>query len=145
MILECVYMQFLLYVITPVLWVWGRIQFNIREQNTLILRDNVGKGNIVLTYCKTEDQIADIFTEALSKDMFESKMMKLGMMNPNWSDPLKSIKFPWWLWFVVHLSYLIIVNCLSNINLVPNAGTHSWRSTETKYGQNYSRMNFNLY
>ena len=34
------------------------------------LRDHVEKGNIVLTYCPTEEQIADIFTKALSKINF---------------------------------------------------------------------------
>ena len=47
------------------------------------LRDNVEKGNIVLTYCQTEEQIADIFTKALSKDQFESNRLKLGMMTSN--------------------------------------------------------------
>ena len=36
------------------------------------LRDNVEKGNIVLTYCLTEEQIANIFTKALRKYQFES-------------------------------------------------------------------------
>ena len=45
------------------------------------LRDNVEKGNIVLTYYPTEEQIADIFTKAFSKDQFESNKLKLGMLN----------------------------------------------------------------
>ena len=44
------------------------------------LRDNVEKGNIVLTYCPTEERIADIFTKALSKDQFERNRLKLGML-----------------------------------------------------------------
>ena len=48
-----------------------------------LLRDNVEKGNIVLTYCLTEEQIADIFTKALSKDQFKSNRLKLGMMTSN--------------------------------------------------------------
>ncbi|XP_069149993.1 secreted RxLR effector protein 161-like [Solanum lycopersicum] len=44
------------------------------------LRDHVEKGNIVLTYCPTEEQIADIFTKALSKDQFERNRLKLGML-----------------------------------------------------------------
>ena len=32
-------------------------------------------------YCRTEDQIAYIFAEALSKDQFESNRLKLGMLN----------------------------------------------------------------
>ena len=47
------------------------------------LRDNVEKGNIVLTYCPTEEQIADIFTKGLSKDQFENNRLKLGMMTSN--------------------------------------------------------------
>ena len=38
-------------------------------------RDNVEKGNIVVTYCPTEEQIADIFTKALSKDQFERNQL----------------------------------------------------------------------
>ena len=45
-----------------------------------ILRDNVEKGNIVLTYCPTEDQIADILTKTPSKDQFERNRLKLGML-----------------------------------------------------------------
>ena len=44
------------------------------------LRDNVEKGNIVLTYCPTEEKIADIFIKALSKDQFERNRLKLGML-----------------------------------------------------------------
>ena len=44
------------------------------------LRDNVEKGNIVLTYCPTEEQIVDIFTKVLSKDQFERNLLKLGML-----------------------------------------------------------------
>ena len=47
------------------------------------LRDNVEKGNILLTYCPKEEQIADIFTKALSKDQFKSNRLKLGMMTSN--------------------------------------------------------------
>ncbi|KAH0751737.1 hypothetical protein KY285_004885 [Solanum tuberosum] len=45
------------------------------------LRDNVEKGNISMQYYRTEDQIADNFTKAISKDQYESNMLKLGMMN----------------------------------------------------------------
>ena len=44
------------------------------------LRDNVEKGNIVLTYFPTEKQIADIFSKDLSKDQFESNRLMLDMM-----------------------------------------------------------------
>jgi len=43
------------------------------------LRDNVEKSNVVMRYCKTEDQVADIFTEALSKENFVKNRLKLGM------------------------------------------------------------------
>jgi hypothetical protein len=44
------------------------------------LRDHVEKKNIVLTHCRTEDQIADIFTKALNKDQFVTLRMLLGMI-----------------------------------------------------------------
>ena len=44
------------------------------------LRDHVEKKNIVLTHCRTEDQIADIFTKALNKDQFVNLRMLLGMI-----------------------------------------------------------------
>ena len=77
-----------LCVITPLLLVWGKSQLQHKRTKHIyashhFLRDNVEKGNIVLMYCRMEDQIGDIFTKALSKDQFESNMLKLGMMNPN--------------------------------------------------------------
>lgn len=45
------------------------------------MRDNVEERNINMQYCRTEDQIADIFTKALGKDQFERNRLKLGMMN----------------------------------------------------------------
>ena len=53
---------------------------NVRHH---FLRDNVEKGNIVLTYFPIEEQIADIFTKDLNKDQFESNRLKLGMLNSN--------------------------------------------------------------
>ena len=44
------------------------------------LRYNVEKGNIVLIYCPTAEQIADIFTKALNKDQFERNRLQLGML-----------------------------------------------------------------
>jgi len=43
------------------------------------LRDNVEKQNVVMKFCKTEDQLADIFTKPLSKECFIKNRMRLGM------------------------------------------------------------------
>ncbi|XP_075092141.1 secreted RxLR effector protein 161-like [Nicotiana tabacum] len=45
------------------------------------LKDNIEKGNISINFYKTEDQIADIFTKALSKDHFERNRLELGLIN----------------------------------------------------------------
>ncbi|XP_070019953.1 secreted RxLR effector protein 161-like [Nicotiana sylvestris] len=47
------------------------------------LRDNVEKGLIYMKFCSTEDQIADIFTKALSREQFERNIVKLGLLKPN--------------------------------------------------------------
>ena len=47
------------------------------------LRDNVEKGLICVKFCKTEDQIADIFTKALGRDQFEKNRLKLGLIKPS--------------------------------------------------------------
>ena len=44
------------------------------------LRDHVEKGNIKLTHCRTEDQIADIFTKGLSRLPYLNLRMLLGMI-----------------------------------------------------------------
>jgi len=44
------------------------------------LRDNVEKQNVMMRFCKTEDQLADIFTKSLSKDVFIKNRMRLGML-----------------------------------------------------------------
>ena len=44
------------------------------------LRDNVEKKNIELTHCRTEDQIADIFTKALNKEPFIKLRLHLGLI-----------------------------------------------------------------
>ncbi|XP_075086232.1 uncharacterized protein LOC142168954 [Nicotiana tabacum] len=41
------------------------------------LRDNVEKGLICMKFCSTEDQIADIFTKALSREHFERNRLAL--------------------------------------------------------------------
>ncbi|XP_070004970.1 secreted RxLR effector protein 161-like [Nicotiana sylvestris] len=47
------------------------------------LRDNIEKGLICTKFCSTEDQIADIFTKALSREHFERNRVKLGLLKPN--------------------------------------------------------------
>jgi hypothetical protein len=44
------------------------------------LRDHVEKGNIELTHCRTEDQIADIFTKGLGGLPYLNLRMLLGMI-----------------------------------------------------------------
>ena len=44
------------------------------------LRDHVEKGNITLVHCRTEDQLADIFTKALNWVSFETLRLLLGMV-----------------------------------------------------------------
>ena len=44
------------------------------------LYDNVEKGNIVMKFCKTEDQVADIFTKALGRESFQKNRLKLGLI-----------------------------------------------------------------
>lgn len=41
-------------------------------------RDNVEKGHISIMFYSTEEQIADIFTKALSKEHFEKNNLALG-------------------------------------------------------------------
>ncbi|XP_074283797.1 uncharacterized protein LOC141608335 [Silene latifolia] len=45
------------------------------------LRDNVEKGNISLKFCKTEDQLSDIFTKPLAREQFEKIRLELGLLN----------------------------------------------------------------
>ena len=44
------------------------------------LRDHVEKNNIKLTHCRTEDQIADIFTKALPRETFVHLRLLLGLI-----------------------------------------------------------------
>ena len=44
------------------------------------LRDHVEKKNIKLTHCRTEDQIADIFTKALPRGTFVHLRLLLGLI-----------------------------------------------------------------
>ncbi|CAM8979262.1 unnamed protein product [Rhodiola kirilowii] len=47
------------------------------------LRDCVEKGLVSMEFCRTEDQIADIFTKALNREPFEKLRMELGMISLN--------------------------------------------------------------
>jgi len=49
------------------------------------LRDNVEKGLISMNFCTTENQIADIFTKALSREQFERNRLELGLIKITWS------------------------------------------------------------
>ena len=44
------------------------------------LRDHVEKGNIMLTHCRTEEQLADIFTKGLSRLPFQHLRVRLGLI-----------------------------------------------------------------
>ncbi|XP_075100900.1 uncharacterized protein LOC142176674 [Nicotiana tabacum] len=47
------------------------------------LKNNVEKGLICMKFYSTEDQIADIFTKALSREHFEKNRLALGLIKPN--------------------------------------------------------------
>lgn len=47
------------------------------------LKDEVQKGTVQLVFVPTKDQIADIFTKPLPKDLFEDLRSRLGMSNLN--------------------------------------------------------------
>ena len=47
------------------------------------LRDNVEKGFIIMKFCATEDQIADIFTKALVREPFLKNRLSLGLVFHN--------------------------------------------------------------
>ena len=71
-------------VTTQVLSMSRKTCVNTKEQNIHIrhnfLRDNVEKGLISLNFCYTENQIADIFTKALSREQFERNKLELGLI-----------------------------------------------------------------
>ena len=48
------------------------------------LRDNVEKGNIIMEFCKTENQVADIFTKALGRESFQKNRLELGLIFLDW-------------------------------------------------------------
>ena len=43
------------------------------------IRDLVGKGEVVVKHCKTQDQIADILMKPLKLEIFKELKKKLGM------------------------------------------------------------------
>ena len=43
------------------------------------LRDRVNKGNVILDYCGTDEQLADILTKALNKSKLEELRSKLNV------------------------------------------------------------------
>ena len=45
------------------------------------LRDNVQKGDVVIKFVSTENQLADIFTKPLSEEHFIKIRHELGMMS----------------------------------------------------------------
>lgn len=45
------------------------------------LRDNVEKGLIKMNFCRTENQLVDIFTKPLNREQFEKIRLDLGMIN----------------------------------------------------------------
>ena len=44
------------------------------------LRDNVKKGLISMNFCATDEQIADTFTKALSREQFERNILEVGLI-----------------------------------------------------------------
>ena len=76
---------FLFIVITLVLSIFLKTRVNTKEQKPVdirhhFLRDNVEKGLISMKFCSTENQIADIFTKALNRDLFERNRLELGLI-----------------------------------------------------------------
>jgi len=72
-------------VVTQVLSIFLKTLVNTKKQNILtfviiFLRDNVEKGFISINFCTTENQIADIFTKALSREQFERNRLELGLI-----------------------------------------------------------------
>ena len=55
------------------------------------LRDNVEKGVISMNFYATENQIADIFTKALSREQFERNRLELGLIKTTWSSSSLSL------------------------------------------------------
>ena len=71
-------------VIIQVLLIFPKIRVNKMTKYIDIrhhfLRDNVAKGMISMNFCATDEQVADIFTKALSKEQFEKNKLELGLL-----------------------------------------------------------------
>jgi len=66
------------------LLLYRRIQFIITKPDISIegfIRDALQDGEIDLLYCKTEEQLADIFTKPLARDRFEYLRKALGVIS----------------------------------------------------------------
>ncbi|CAM8935607.1 unnamed protein product [Rhodiola kirilowii] len=62
----------------------NRVQFSRTKHIEIryhFLRDCVEKGTIEMEYCRTEEQIADIFTKALHRESYEKLRLELGMVS----------------------------------------------------------------
>jgi len=64
-------------------WYLGQPRNSTRlhiDINHHFLRDNGKKGLISINLCATNNQIADIFTKALSEEQFEKNMLELSLI-----------------------------------------------------------------
>jgi len=64
-------------------WYLGKPRNNTRlhiDINHHFLSDNGKKGLILMNFCATKNQIAYIFSKALSREQFEKNMLELGLI-----------------------------------------------------------------
>ena len=89
------------------------------------LRDNVEKGFIRMDHCRTEDQIADIFTKPLDRSPFEHLRLLLGMISLNWHVHTLYSLNAWlnWLFLMEHYSCAHNIDPFDNIILHMHVGT----------------------
>ncbi|KAH0657624.1 hypothetical protein KY289_026372 [Solanum tuberosum] len=50
----------------------------LKSLNILEVKTMLKKGNVIMKFCKMEDQVAEIFTKALSKDQIVKNIQGLG-------------------------------------------------------------------
>ena len=66
------------------LLIFSKIHVNIKTKHIDIwhhfLRDNVEKELISMNFCATNNQIADIFTKALSREQCKRNRLELGLI-----------------------------------------------------------------